>query len=386
MSRQYPIKELIWCVPFICVGLIALALTRPPPVFPAPAQSRIVTDAEGIKVPIEIPFRGTFYGGVGGYLEATRAPETLLKVGDSGDREWFAKEAMSWIYPNVLNKDSLWDVKFTGHGPYKELETLLAYEAGVYIEDRNLTPMLRRLGLPALSLSWHEKNWDEVCFSAARIETALTNEPEQGETVIAHYRQAFANLAHELQPETLTTKPRILIMGSDLENRRYLYVKNEKNDYQIYLPPAGVTNAANASVSQGPDAERILAMDPDFIFLMGGEETPEEYMRDLRWLGLKAVQTKRIYQIPGVPDGGGGLAGLIFQPLWVRWMAEIVHPDRLRPALRQVLRDTLLREFHYGLSEAQIDLFLRIDQNENSVGYARFTRHDQASNGQELTP
>jgi hypothetical protein len=39
-------------------------------------------------------------------------------------------------------------------------------------------------------------------------------------------------------------------------------------------------------------------------------------MHDPRWRGLKAVLDKRVYTMPGTNPGGGGLAGLIFQPLW----------------------------------------------------------------------
>ena len=85
--------------------------------------------------------------------------------------------------------------------------------------------------------------------------------------------------------------------------------------------------------------------------------------------------------MPGDPfRGGGGLAGLHFQPLWVRWMAEIAHPDRSQPRLRGVLRERFESEFGYRLGDEQIDQFLHIDENIDSVGYARFTKDYHASN------
>lgn len=400
MTRQSPIIELTWLASFICIGLIALALLRPPPIFPAPARSRVVMDAENTKVLISLPFRGIVltWGawGAGGYLENTHAPETLFNVGGPLDRAFFAEEVISWIYPEVLRNDGIWDAKVMqrGYGHYVNLETLLAYNTGVYLGNGGefgLVPLLRSVGLPALLLSRNEINWDEVCYSAAGVETALIGQPERGEALITAYKQAFADLAKELEPQSPVNNPRVLLMGSSTRDKRALYVTTESSSYQIYLRPAGVENAADQYTSQYPDAERVLAADPDIIFLVGSasslhpQQSPQQFMRDPRWQGLKVVQDNRVYRMPGLPNGGG-LGGLVFQPLWTRWMAEIAHPDRVQPKLRQVLRDTLLREFDYRISDEQIDLLLHIDENKDSVGYARFMRNAQPNNARSALP
>jgi len=379
MILRLPVTQHTWLAPFACIGLIVLSLLRPTPNFPPPTQSRIVVDADGTSVPISLPFRGTFDPRLSGYLEHTRAPETLLKVGDDQDRARFSKGFMSLIFPDVVKKNSLWDVGFSGHGRYAEVETLFTYDAGAYIAVGD-TALLRRVGLPALALSWHENNWDDVCFSEARIETRLIGQPERGEALIARYKKAYADLDQELQTATLTSHLRILIMGTSSHNWRHYYVKGGHNSYQIYLPPAGLVNASEGWMGEQQDAERILAMDPDFIFEMGRGEGLRDFENDPRWRGLKAVQDKRIYIMPGLDNESGRLAGLIFQPLWVRWMAELTHPDRLRPKLREVMRERLMSEFGYRLSDEQIDLFLRFDSNSNSAGYARFKRDDLARN------
>jgi hypothetical protein len=64
-------------------------------------------------------------------------------------------------------------------------------------------------------------------------------------------------------------------------------------------------------------------------------------------------------------------------------MAEIVHPDRLQPKLRNLMRERLLTEFNYRLSDAQIDDFLRIKENRGSAGYARFAHNDLASKDED---
>jgi iron complex transport system substrate-binding protein len=121
------------------------------------------------------------------------------------------------------------------------------------------------------------------------------------------------------------------------------------------------------------------------IFLMERSRDPEtvaEFMRDPRWRGLKAVQERRVYRMPGTSSAD--LAIMQYRPLWTRWMAEIGHPERMQPRLRQMLRESFVREFGYRLTDDQIDTLLRIDENKDSVGYERFTRNYQA--GKEKDP
>ncbi len=388
MTKAMPLREFSWLAPFVGIALMTIALSRQPPQFPVPAQSRIVTDAEGIEVPVAIPFRGIMltWGawGVGGYLENTRAPSSVFNAGDSVERDSFVRGVVNWIYPDIFKNDGIWDADIIPRrrGSNAEIESLITRDAGAYLGNGGnfgAVPLLRRIGLPAVTLSWHEKNWDEVCFSAARVETSLIGQPEIAEALIARYQQAFADLEQDLGTIKLRDHPRVLIMGSSSRDWRYMYVKNSKNAYQLYLPPAGVANAADERQPQDSDAERILAMDPDFIFEMGNGQSPEEFKKDSRWRGLKAVRDNHVYTMPGADRGGGGLAGLIFQPLWARWMAEIVHPDRLTPELRDVLRARLIKEFNYQLSDEQIDQLLQINKNKNQPGYARFLRGEQAN-------
>ena len=61
--RVFP-KELFWLAPFACLALVAAAAWRPPPVFPTPARTRLITDAKGVKVNVPLPFRTVIrYGG-----------------------------------------------------------------------------------------------------------------------------------------------------------------------------------------------------------------------------------------------------------------------------------------------------------------------------------
>ncbi len=214
-------RELIWIAPFLCIALMALALLRPLPHFPVPARSRTVMDGGGTPVRIALPFRGTAltWGvNVAEYLEDTHAPETLLKAGGPFfDRPWFARQVASWIYPQVLEQDSIWDASGVsrGRGANAEIETHFAFDPGAYLGVTwGPVPLMRRVGLPALYVAANTKNWDEWNFSTARVVTALIGHPERGEALIARYCQAYVDLDRELHTSTLASRPRVLIMGS----------------------------------------------------------------------------------------------------------------------------------------------------------------------------
>ncbi len=381
------LREFIWLAPFLCVALMALALLRPQPEFSSPVQGRTVVDASGARVRIALPYRGTALAWsalLREYLHDTRAPETLLTPGHA-DREYFSKEVMSWIYPQLLKRNSLWDAKAAsyGRGANAEVESLMALDAGAYLGTKGgCVPLLQRIGLPALYGTFGWKTEDERFFKQARVETAVIGHPERGEELIATYCRAFADLERELQPATLKGRPRVLLFGGSARDGHVLYVRSTRHSHQIYVLRAGLKNASEGWTGESEDAERILAMEPDIIFLMERSRDPEtvqEFMRDPRWRGLKAVKERRVYRIPGTSSAD--LAIMQYRPLWTRWMAEIAYPERMQPKLRVMLRDSFVHEFGYRLTDDQIDVLLRIDENKGSVGYERFSRNCRVGNG-----
>lgn len=395
MIRGKCAQEFTWSVPFLCIALIVLGLLRPKPTAP-PQQpnGRIVIDAEGAKVNVEEPFRGIVltWGAwtVNGYLMNTKSPESVMNAGGPVARHWFdVRGWMSKVYPQVLRDDKYWNVRFGDEiqRTKGEIETLYAFNPGAFLGNGGqfgMVPFLRRAGLPVLSLCDYRavKDWDECSYSTARVETSLIGHPEAGEALIARYKQAFADIKKELKPETLGKQPRMLLMSSSREDWSFLYLTRVHSSFQLYLPRAAVENASIGNTGEGIDAERILAMDPDIIILYGlpndpnPRESPQEFLHDPRWRGLKAVRERRVYRMAG----GGSLSGLVFEPIDVRWLAEVAHPDRLEPRVRQILRDRFFTEFNYHLSDDQIDKYLNVEENRGMLGAERFEKDDQAIN------
>jgi iron complex transport system substrate-binding protein len=375
-----------WLVPFACVGIIALALLRPLPLVPPPAHSHTVVDAQGVRVRIAEPFRGIAFAPntfLHYYLEDTHAPELLVYIGGSRNPKSFNEKAADWPYPQLLENRSLWSNRLfhNSTNPYTELESLLAFNPGVYLGVGGPQDLMRKIGLPFFN-DRVGPGRIESGIRSARADAALVEHPELADARITAYRRANEDLIGELQLSTLPKRQRVTLMSASTRDAGISVIySNGRGEYdEYYLPRAGVVNAAQGRASE--NVERLLAIDPDVIFLNTGNELPREFMRDPRWLGLKAVRAKRVYRSPANPAWVPG--GITFRPVETRFFAEFSYPDRLRPRLRQLLRDRMFGEFGYRLNEDQIDLILHVDDNAYSANGERLRRDYQAPRQQGM--
>jgi iron complex transport system substrate-binding protein len=97
--------------------------------------------------------------------------------------------------------------------------------------------------------------------------------------------------------------------------------------------------------------EQILDWNPDFI-LVGGLIPTEGIMTDPRWQPISAVREKRVYPCPeGVFLWGHGSSEA---PLFVLWLAKLLHPDKFRDLdMEGEIREYYQRFYHYRLTDEQ---------------------------------
>jgi len=383
MAFQGLTREAVWVAPFLSLGLLALGLFRPLPHVPPPVSSRTVVDANGTAVRIALPFRGivltpTWFPGA--YLEDTGSPGLLVYVGNIGLRKLVSQGVPSWIYPQIMNP-KLWNDRLfrATSSPYTEIESVIASDASVYMGCGGPPDFVRRVGLPVFncgeSRAWVRRMLssrvscgsppnlrrayypESYLFPTLRTYAALIENPDFAKSRVDAFCEAMDRLQAELQPSKLTNRPRAFAPGEE----------------QGSLDRAGLINAEGKRTNRD-DPEELLAMDPDIIFLVQG--TPQEFDRDRRWQGLKAVQNRRVYRRPGIPEWWA--TGITFKPVETRWLAELAHPDLLRPETRELLRNRVLRAFGYALSEEQIDIQLHVAENAGTTGAERFTRNYRA--------
>jgi iron complex transport system substrate-binding protein len=103
--------------------------------------------------------------------------------------------------------------------------------------------------------------------------------------------------------------------------------------------------------------EQILEWDPEFI-LVGGLIPTEGIMTDPRWKPLRAVREERVYPCPeGVFLWGHGSSEA---PLFVMWLAKLLHPDKFSDLdMEGEIREYYQRFYHYRLTDEQARRILR---------------------------
>ncbi len=366
------VSELKWLVPFICLAAIALVETRPQPQAPPAQGERIVIDAHGKPVHIALPFRGSVLTRgteIPEYLEATRDPDSLLAVTSyhMGDR--VRDHTIGRIFPQVVASPRIWGSKGVSDtaGPKVEIERLLQFDPGVFMGWYTLAEPIERVGLPFIGFKTFPSSHKELEF-ATRVYAGAVGKPERGEAIIARENQLYEDLRKELHATSDMLKPRYLYLITH-PNLGSVGELGALNHYTRFLvPPAGVVNGCDCpKTGANVDAEHIISYDPDIIVLAPfNHQSPDEFMKDHRWRGLTAVAHHRVYRAPP------GIDYFIAAPFYSRWLAEIAHPDRLRPRVRELYRNYIEWLLDYRLSEEELDIAFSVKDNHAMANAERF--------------
>ena len=304
---------------------------------------------------------------MGAYLQATADPGSLAAAsGTALDqfRLWIA----SSVYPEVLGlRTDVTARLWTMSNP----ERLLALAPGAVVAWLR-TGLMERVGLPVVRV-----NLPYQPGAMAGIYRVLAGVAGQGERVpgLVHWHDgADADLARELDAPSLAARPRVLAMAAGQAGVLWAQAGGQVGVTGL-IERAGGRNAVpgNAAVHRLA-AERVLALDPDVIVLAGdpqdGPTSPASFLGDPRWRTLRAVAEGRVYARPR--SSSFYFDDLLEGPINTRWLAELLHPNRLRPVLRAVMRQTYEGALGYTLSDAQIDHALSVAQNRGMRGAARF--------------
>jgi len=362
-----PFREGSWVIFFVFMGFMTFSLLRPLPVIVPNIPMHTVLD--GDNTPVQMPLAVKGIVGWGSFLPMTHRPDLLYKGGGELGRKIFSMYIISWIYPDVLNDNAVWGT------PYN-LEALLAYDDDIVVINNVYfggmafgSDDLQRLGIHAIETSSKIENDDEYLKSNVRVMNTLVKQPQFTHTVLDRYFQGFLTLEHDLQPQKITDRPNVIGVGAPSNNWARLFVIRIDEVKQNQLALSSPTKQELASGRQ-QDPERILSIDPDIIMLLGTER--RDFMSDPRWQGLKAVQTNKVYE--NSMKISGSRYDIDNLPIGARWMAEITHPEIMRPKLRETITKYYSDAYGYTLSDTQLDDILLIDKNKDASGYKRFMR------------
>lgn len=331
---------------------------------PPPASGRrLASDANGRRAPIDFPFGGAAFLAttLGDYLFVTHRPDAIvLAPAYSPPRD----RLLGRVFGGLIKGSS---VRNNGTGA-SNLETLLALRPGAVFSWYFQRPALERVGLPVIGVG--AQNGRFSLFDDARAYAGALRLDGAAERIIAAYKDQMAATGGELGPDI--PRPGVLGLGFFGDGRMAVWIASNPATRLIEL--AGAKNASAKRVNPPwIDAEEVLRIDPDILILREGANNrvdPASFMSDARWRALKCVRNRRVYTIPKA--AGSYFQGIVEDPLFVRWLAELVQPDRLRPKVRAMMREAYSRELNYRLSDVELDDMLQTKANGASSFYERF--------------
>lgn len=368
-----------WVVPFVCLGLIALATAKPEPQNSLPGGERVVVDVRGKEVHIALPFRGavlTRGTEIPGYLKATGDPGSLLAVTAQHMNDRVRGHLIGRIFPGIADNPRIWASEgiSDANGPKVEIERLLEFDPGVFMGWYTLAEPIERVGLPFVGFRTFPGERKDLSYGVTAY-AGVVGKPERAAAILARQDAIYRDLEAELRIGEGTARPRYLYMMGRADDRSVTRLGAKNHYNRFFAPPAGLINAcACQNFYETVDAEHIIAEDPDIIVLdpHPGNERPDEFETDPRWRALSATLNHRVYR------GPPGLDQYIESPFWSRWIAELAYPDRLRPKVRGLYRDYVEWLLGYRLSDDELDIALSVEDNRAMVNHERIERQETA--------
>ncbi len=220
---------------------------------------------------------------------------------------------------------------------------------------------LRAIGVKNTSSESDIEKWIHMCGVVAGREA-------RADSIIQLMRRGNARFDSLTAPIAAADRPRVLVLS---EYSRTITANGPTSYAGKIVERAGGRNAATVDGPVG--IEQVLAWNPDVILLTAFEaRTPSDLIADPRWQPTSAAQHRRVYKLPfGVTRWGGYGPE---SPLFLTWLADLLHPARFAIPLRSEMRDAFHTLFHYDITDADIDHVLQMSENGSSANYMRFAR------------
>jgi len=188
-----------------------------------------------------------------------------------------------------------------------DLEAILSVNPDLIFMTQSDAPLVndiqKQLNIPIVILSYGEfATFDKRIYDSLRLAGEILNREERAQSVIDFIESARRELQDMTEEIADKDKPDVFVGGIGMRGSQGIE-SSEKN--YIPLEWANAKNIAqNVEASEGShvfiDKERLLSLDPDFIFIDGGgiKMIEQDIIKKPQYYrALKAFQQKRVYTL-----------------------------------------------------------------------------------------
>ena len=280
------------------------------------------------------------------YLLGGRAPDTVVGMSNPV-RIGLRRSLANRIDPAVLDRPDM----TVGNAYQVNPESLLRRGGVVAIQ----APFTNRLAATGLCTAPVGKIYSTPAGIAqqTRLYAGLVGDPARADRLLGHFHADMDALAADLFA-LHAPAPRVAIIG--MSKYGQIFGEAGRHPASGFMASAGGINALKDIASLGVrlDAERMLMLDPDSIFLvqaLAGETPSPEALRHTPLGDLRAVREGRVY---AMPPTWTLMDSVVETPSYERWMAERLHPG-LSGSARESLKHAYAADLGMDLPDRWVN-------------------------------
>ncbi|SDF13431.1 ABC transporter substrate-binding protein [Sporomusa acidovorans] len=206
-----------------------------------------------------------------------------------------------------------------------------------------------------------DKQMTNMAQSYEAAGTVLKREARAAE--LAAYCQETLGMVAEKKPLATQRKPVSVYYA---EGRGGLETEPRGSWHAEIIEYVGGVNVADpglpssGAVGRSPvSLEQVIAWNPEVIligyFRDGESSSYPSIMGDSAWQHIKAVQDKRVYEIPTGPFNWFDRPPAVSRLIGIRWVANLLYPDIYPFDFRAEVKRFYALFYHYQLSEKELD-------------------------------
>ncbi|MDR1545921.1 MAG: ABC transporter substrate-binding protein [Deltaproteobacteria bacterium] len=358
---------MLFCLAAFLVGLSSGPVQTPKP------GGREVTDMTGRTVVLDGPAEQVFIltPVLWHYLSTSLDDGPVVKIPPYMRRE-FSLSVLGRLFPDLKNKAAAF-TNFGHPGPISVEEVLEARPDAALVWDY-MSQGLELVNFQGLMKTTADGGDKTKLF---RTLGELTGQEDRVRWLWERYERERDAVAAEMKD---CVRPvRIAILGT--------------TGFALWGPPSQRFLTGNLSLICGRNVaeglsstngqlnlENLMRLEPDVIYLNPYvlDQTDLEtgaICADPRFQGLEAVRRRRVYHMP---LGASRLEGPVEAALSLLWLRLTMHPDAPSALdLRQKVRETYRDVYGYDMSDEEIDVWLRLEENSPSAFYGQFAKKGQ---------
>ncbi|XSG84434.1 MAG: ABC transporter substrate-binding protein [Methylohalobius sp. ZOD2] len=336
----------------------------------SPIAATEITDQRGKTVELNTPAKRIVYipPVMGTYLTVDRQSDHIVGTSAFAKRI-IAQGLLNRIFPGTAK---IPDVTRNGYFAPNQ-EALLATRPEVVFQTVQIGPepyaQLEKLGLKVIGITGVHGEDDFITWT--HLAGTVAGKAKMAESLTSRFEAERKRMDTMFEGLPDKMRPKVL----HLMHVEPLRPAVGGSAYDQGIRHAGGRNVAGKMTQFGPVTfEQVLAWDPDVILISGWPEektVPADLFGDPKWAVLHAVKARRVYK---VPLGGQRFEGVVEEPLYWQWLAELLHPKQTERRFRSQFQQTYRTVYDYPLSEDQIDRAIYADANRQSAGFDRLLR------------